>query len=402
MTTGRGKGPGARKRKTEVPGQALGIGLQYTRLLQLLLEAPQGSACSMEYLDDVALEYSHGVRLGQSKSALTANPVADRAKSLWKTLSNWVTLATEGGCDPARTTFEIYVSRAVSGQLVDAFSSCSDLPSAQSAVQTARELLWGMAPNFPKRSEVAAEISPYVENVFSADPGLVLHVIKNFRLTCGSGSPQSDVEAILKKHPISQSRIRDIADHLSGVVKRRVDELLEAGEPAIISSDEFHTWYTAYVQKVDRDLVLRTHAKRPSDREAEGYLPRVFVQQLDLIGLPFEDKLEAVGDYLMAAADRTEWAASGDVDATSFEELDTSLRRMWKHKKMACTVAHRSKSFDEQGLALYAECMTVDMRVQQKEAPDHFLPGCLHHLADELFIGWHPEFAGKLRPKKAA
>lgn len=402
MTTSTGRGTSPRKRKTEVPGQALGIGLQYTRLLQVLLQAHPGSACSMEYLDDVAEEGAQGVKLGQSKSALTANPVADRAKSLWKTLSNWVTLAMENGCDPDRTVFEMYVSRPVSGPLVDAFSAATTLDAAEDALQLARSTLWGKAPKHPKRSEVAAEIAPYVDRVFTADPALVVRVIKNFTLTCASGSPQADVEAILKTHPIMQSKIRDIADHMSGIVKRRVDEFLEAGKPAIITSDEFHTWYTAYVQKVDRDMVLRSHAKRPSDKEAEGHLPRVFVQQLDLIGLPFEDKLEAVGDYLMAAADRTEWAASGDVDATSFIELDTSLKRTWKNKRLACKVAHGGKAFDEQGLALYADCMTVNVAVQQKGTPDHFIPGCLHRLADDLSIGWHPEFAGKLKSKKAA
>lgn len=402
MSQTSGKGNSRPRRKTEVPGQALGIGLQYTRLVQLLLQAPSGSACSMEYLDDVAQENSEGIKLGQSKSALTANPVANRAKSLWKTLSNWIKLAEEGGCDPDRTVFEMYVSRPVSGTLVDAFSAATTLEAAQTAMLMARTMLWGEGPEYPLRSAVATEIAEYVDKVFDGDPALVMKVIKNFTLTCGSGSPQADVIAILKTHPISHSRIRDIADHMSGVVKNRVDELLEVGKPAILTSDEFHTWYTAYVQKIDRDTVLRSHAKRPSDREAKVHLPRVFVQQLDLIGLPFEDKLEAVGDYLMAAADRTAWAASGDVDPTSFDELDVSLKRSWKNKRLACTVAHGDKDPDVQGLALYADCMDVTVAVQQKETPDHFIPGCLHSLADDLLIGWHPAFAVQLKPKKAA
>lgn len=396
------RGTARPRRKTEVPGQALGIGLQYTRLVQLLLQALPGSACSLEYLDDVAQEDAQGVKLGQSKSALTANPVADRAKSLWKTLSNWVTLAEDGGCDPDRTVFEMYVSRPVSGTLVEAFSAATTLDAAHDAILMARTTLWGEVPEYPQRSNVAAQIAPYVSKVFGADQALVARIIKNFTLTCGSGSPQADVEAILKTHPISQSRIRDIADHMSGVVKNRVDEFLELAKPAIITSDEFHTWYTAYVQRVDRDTVLRSHAKRPSEKEAEGHLPRVFVQQLDLIGLPFEDKLEAVGDYLMAAADRTAWAASGDVDPTSFDELDVNLKRGWKNKRIACKVAHGDKALDAQGLALYADCMDVTVAVQQKETPDHFIPGCLHRLADDLSIGWHPEFAAQLKPKKAA
>lgn len=396
------KGTARPRRKTEAPGQALGIGLQYTRLVQLLLQAVPGSACSLEYLDDVAQEDAQGVKLGQSKSALTANPVADRAKSLWKTLSNWVTLAEDGGCDPDRTVFEMYISRPVSGTLVEAFSAATTLDAAHAAILIARTALWGKVPEYPQRSKVAAQIAPYVSKVFDADQALVARIIKNFTLTCGSGSPQADVEAILKTHPISQSRIRDIADHMSGIVKNRVDELLEVGKPAIITSDEFHTWYTAYVQRVDRDTVLRSHAKRPSEEEAEGHLPRVFVQQLDLIGSPFEDKLEAVCDYLMAAADRTAWAASGDVDPTSFDELDANLKRSWKNKRIACKVAHGDKALDAQGLALYADCMDVTVAVQQKETPDHFIPGCLHRLADEMSIGWHPEFAARLKLKNAA
>ncbi|ALM83827.1 hypothetical protein ASB57_13335 [Bordetella sp. N] len=398
----KGAGTSRERRKTEVPGQALGIGLQYTRLVQLLLLAPPGSACSMEYLDDLAQEDNKGVKLGQSKSALTANPVADRAKPLWKTLSNWVTLATQGGCNPARTTFELYVSRPVSGTLVDALHGAVSEDSAQAAILLARDTLWGEAPSYVKRDEVAAEIAPYVENVLSADLAIVAQVVRNFNLTCGSGSPQADVEALLRTHPISQSKIQDIADHMSGVVKRRIDELLEARKPAIISRDDFHTWYGAYVRKIDRDTVLQTRAKRPSNEEAKGHLPRLFVQQLDLIGMPFEDKLEAVGDYLMAAADRTAWAASGEVDASSFEELDGNLKRSWRNKRLACEVAHSGKSGDVQGKALYADCMQVSVAVQEKGTPDHFVPGCLHRLADDLTIGWHPDFAIQLKPKRAA
>jgi hypothetical protein len=75
MTTSTGRGTSSKKRKTEAPGQALGIGLQYTRLLQLL-QAHPGSACSMEYLDDVAQEDAKHVKLDQRKSALTAMPLS--------------------------------------------------------------------------------------------------------------------------------------------------------------------------------------------------------------------------------------------------------------------------------------------------------------------------------------
>ncbi|MCW5621042.1 MAG: hypothetical protein KIS79_08055, partial [Burkholderiales bacterium] len=281
----------------------------------------------MEYLDDVAQQQGdNGVRLIQSKSSLTTNPVADRAKSLWKTLSNWVTLATNPDCDLEKTIFEIYVSRPVEGRIVEGFANARTLDEARAAIAQAREALWGQPPDFALKSTVADEIAPYLERVFNVDPTCLERIICNFQLTCGSGSPQADIEATIRTHPVSASRVADIADHMCGIVKRRVDELLEAGRPAVIARDTFYGWYAAYVRKVDRDTVLPSRAKAPSEEESRGQLPKIFVQQLDLIGLTFEDKLEAASDYLMAAADRTAWAVSGEVDESSFDDLDAALK----------------------------------------------------------------------------
>ncbi len=117
MATAKGSGSSRAKKKTEAPGQALGYALQYTRMTQLLLQAPEGSFYSMEVLDDVAEQHpTKGVRRVQSKSALTANPVSDRAKSLWKTFANWVEAFDLPGFDVQNTRFEIYVSRPVDGR----------------------------------------------------------------------------------------------------------------------------------------------------------------------------------------------------------------------------------------------------------------------------------------------
>lgn len=403
MAKSKGDGSPRGKRKTEVPGQALGYGLQYTRLTQLLLQAPEGSFCSMEVLDDVAEQHpKKGVRLIQSKSALTANPVSDRAKSLWKTLSNWAEASAAWDIDLEKTMFEIYVSRPVGGAIVQSFSDANSLEAARAAISQARVELWGEAPDFPLKSELAEDIAPYVENVLSADCARMAQIIRNFHLTCGSGSPQSDVEAIIRSDPVSASKVRDIADHMCGVVKRRVDEQLEAGRPAVIGRDEFAGWYATFVRKIDRDTVLLSRARMPSEEEARGLMPKVFVQQLEIIGLSYEDKLEAVSDYLMAAADRTEWAVRGEVDETSFEDLDSVLKRNWKNKRRAGSIQHADKADDLQGQALYSDCMQLDVPVQAMEPPDHFIPGCLHRLADDMSIGWHPTYEQKLKVKRAA
>lgn len=357
----------------------------------------------MEYLDDVAQQHADkSTRLIQSKSALTANPVADRAKALWKTLSNWTMLATDSYCDLEKTVFEIYVSRPVGGQLVETFANAHTVEDARAAIMQARETLWGRSPDFALKSTVADEIAPYLERVFNADPACMEKIICNFQLTHGSGSPQADIEAVIRSHPVSAAKVSDIADHMCGVVKRRVDGLLEAGRPAVIARDEFHDWYASYLRKVDRDTVLLSRAKPPSEEESRGQLPKIFVQQLDLIGLPFEDKLEAVSDYLMAAADRASWALSGEVDVSSFDDLDAVLKRNWKSKRRICSIEHSSTPGDLQGQVLYSGCMGLTVSLQAMQPPDHFIPGCFHRLADDLSIGWHPDYEQQLKAEKAA
>ncbi|HEE0106714.1 TPA: ABC-three component system protein [Klebsiella variicola subsp. variicola] len=403
MTTSRTKGQSRVKRRTEVPGQALGYSLQFTRLTHLLLQAPEGSLCSLELLDDVAQEDGDGgVILVQSKSALTANPVADRAKSLWKTLSNWIELAASPGFEIDKAIFELYVSRPVEGLIVESFAKADTPESARLAIAQARTLLWGSAPDYDMKKSVSVEIATYVEKVFTADPDLSERLICNFQLTQGSGSPQADLEALVRSHPVSPSKVGDITNHLCGQVKRHIDMLLETGKPAVIARNDFHVWYTSFVQKIDRQTVLSSRAHPPSEEISREYLPDNFIRQLDIIGLPYEEKLGAVSDYLMASFDRTDWAVRGEVDESSFDDLNDVLKRSWKNKQRVCRLNHRERSEQEQGQFLYSDCMQFAAPVQAMSTPGHFIPGCFHMLADELVVGWHPNYQTQLKGKKVA
>lgn len=403
MATSRVKGQPQTRRKTEVPGQALGYSLQFTRLTHMLLQAPEGSVCSLELLDDVAQEDGiGGVKLVQSKSALTANPVADRAKSLWKTLSNWVELIASPGFDVNKAIFELYVSRPVEGPIVNSFANANTQESARVAIAQARTAFWGNAPHFDFRKDISAEIAPYIEKVFTADPDLVERLICNFQLTHGSGSPQADLEALVRSHPVSPSKVCDICNHLCGLVKRHIDMLLEAGQPAVIARNDFHIWYTSFVQKIDRQTVLSSRAQAPSEEVSREYLPDNFVKQMDIIGLSYEEMLGAVNDYLMASFDRTDWAVRGEVDESSFDDLDEILTRSWKNKQRACRLNHREKSEQDQGQILYSDCMQFAVPVQSMSPPGYFIPGCFHMLADDFVVGWHPSYETKLKGKKVA
>jgi hypothetical protein len=390
------------KAPATAPGQALGYGLQYTRLTTMLLEAEEGSICSLEVLDDVAEQTKdRSVKLVQSKSALKSNPVADRAVSLWKTLSNWLALAQGDFVDPYKTRFELYVSRPLSDKFINAFHNSDTIEKARAAIKIAREELWGVAPGYSIRAELPVSLSRYVNPVLECDEEVILPIILNLKFRSGSGSPQADIESAIRRGPVSEAKVFDIADKLCGWVKRQADKQMEQGFPAFIARDDFHREYVAYVRSVDRDLILKSMARKPSDAEKHERLPDLFVQQLGLIELSYDDKLQAISEFLRASWDRANWSKTGDVHEDSFHELNDQLYRTWKNHRNATEIEASSKPDVERGKLLHSRCMLHGAKVQGMAPPSHFVPGCFHSLANEMTIGWHPYYRDLLQKEGA-
>jgi len=214
----------------------------------------------------------------------------------------------------------------------------------------------------------------------------------NMRLVCGSGSPQGDIEAAIRRGPVSEARVFDIADKMCGWVKRTIDKKLEEKLPALISYEDFHREYVAFVRSVDRDIMLKSLARKPSEAEKLERVLDLFVQQLDLIEMTFDEKLAAISDFLTASRDRAIWSKAGDVHEDAFVELDASLTRTWSNLRKATELEASSQSDVKRGQLLHLRCMLHSAKVQGMEVPAHFVPGCFHGLADEIVVGWHPAF----------
>lgn len=392
------KGPNLVKAPATAAGQLLGYGLQYTRLVAMLLAAPERSVCSLEVLDDAETTNPDGtVSLVQTKSALTSNPVADRAISLWKTLYNWIALVKGGYIEVERTRFELYVSRPVAGNIVESFSKVTTNEDALTALADARDELWGVAPEFLLRDQLAENVARYANAVLQEDSNLTASIIMRLELVCGSGSPQRDIEATIGRLLISPSRIFDLADKLCGWVKRNVDIQLEKQLPAYIDRDKFYHEALAFVRLIDRALILSSRVPHPSAEEQSRRRQDTFVRQIGIIDLDENHQLNAICDFMLASADRVIWADAGEVHADSFDQIDQALRRVWVNTKGSVQAAHAAKDEIVKGQLIYFDCMRHRADVQGMVPPDHFLPGCYHQLANTQAIGWHPNFQDLLK-----
>jgi hypothetical protein len=389
---------GSAKKSPHVPYNYAGYSLQTTRLTARLLESDPGSILSLEVFDDVGVDLPDGRRIAeQSKLSLDGNPVADRAVGLWKTFSNWVDAVKIGELDPAKTKFELYVSKPVSGPLVKSFSSACSMPDAVKAIEDARQLLWGSPPIFSKKLSLAGSIRDYVSNVLEADKSITCQIILAFTLRQGGRVPQKDFEDLIRKGFVTDEVIGLVADQALGWVKSRTDELLQQGKPAYIERDKFFTEITAFIRRIDRQNILCSFAPDPTQEQIDRDIAaKTYVRQLQIIDLSYDDQIEAVIDYLRSSSDRTIWSAHGLVHEDSFHEFEDGLKKAWKHLKRESDLTYSGNDVVGKGQLLYSKCSLYKAKLQNMDLEDHFTRGSFHTLSNGLIIGWHPDYKSKL------
>jgi hypothetical protein len=185
--------------------------------------------------------------------------------------------------------------------------------------------------------------SSSVKRFFSAEEEIVVGIVRNFRLTTGSGSPIGDVRLALEKMFVPPEVVDVVLQQALGWIKQKTDSLLEKGQPAAIGYDEFKTEITAFVRKCSAREILVSWAGKPSAEDVEGDLLRTYVQQLELINCDDDEKFRSINDFLLASVDRTNWSKAGLIHRSSFENFETALVAFWKNKRRQTEIIHKKR-----------------------------------------------------------
>jgi hypothetical protein len=374
------------KNKTAAPGTYLGFAIQPVRQCHHLLLGPANSKVSMEYVDDIAIHGPDGTLiLEQCKSALKSNPIADGSVELWKTFATWATLCSESGVDPKTTTFRLYVctSNEPGALAVQLHEAKSDQQAADVLDKIAGRVT-------PKNAQTAS--SEKITQLTSYDGALIRKIICNFELIVGT-DPLDGIRTTLRA-TIPDDHIDDFANAALGRVSDQVAALIRDGETPIIDSNSFVQSFQAYVRKYNWIGVLPPSIEPPTVEIVDGIVraaPR-FVQQLKAIEVEHEVLLRAAADFMQSEADRTHWAAEGVIVEESISELDDHLERSYSlhRSEVADTQSHLSEA--GRGRTLYNRCSRVPGALEGRQVPTYFVPGSYNILANDLRVGWHPEF----------
>lgn len=391
------------RKTSSIPGQALGISLQYVKMTELLGRADDDTEVEFEGLDDISLRRPDGsLELYQTKSALESNPVADRSPAMWKCLANWADLVAKHGWSAEKLKLLLFVSNPVSPGLwaLELNDATTDV-AADAIMAKIRTALWGTAPDYARKTTVATTLAPEVERFFAASNEVRRTVVRAFSVEIVKTDLYSELAFIAKF--VDDRRKSDAISHACAWTKARVDGLLGAKQKAVVKGEEFRREMVAYIRKFNERAILRSFAPAsPTQEETEQLKLRTFVRQLELIAIDYADQLQAISDFHRAAIDRTQLGEAGDVHPTSFDELDDRLSRSWKNISRQKELQHKTLSDEERGELVYRECITQAHLIEDQRPPEHFIPGCYHLLAEDTKLGWHPQFAALLAQTTAA
>jgi hypothetical protein len=346
---------------------------------------------SIELLDDVAFEASGApTELLQAKHRLrTKGSLSDASSDLWKTLGVWMDAMSSSG-------LELPTVRLVTTGTAPAGSASSFLRSdTERDPERALDLLErtartsGSTANKPTYKQFldrgSADRLAFLESITILDNALTIVDIPN--------------ALIRELRFASEARFRQpLVERLLGWWHRRVIRHLLATDDRI------------YAEEVDNEVdALRDQFKAdnlPIDISLEevplgdlAYEDRVFVRQLQLVAASQPTIEIAIRDYKRAFLQRSRWIADQLVSDSELHRYEQRLIEEWEHH--AAYLADIAKQSDAAlctaGLELYRLLQDEDLWIRPRCQERFVARGSYHKLADDLDVGWHPQFLTRLR-----
>jgi hypothetical protein len=349
----------------------------------------------LEIFDDVTFERDGtAAEILQTKHHITGRgSLSDSSPDLWRTLRVWMDLIESGRIELGHVSFSLVTT----GHAPEGSAAALLRAGPMRDPEAARRTLDRIATT----SENADSARAY--SAFLAPSGPTrLALLES--ITVLDGAPSiADVPRQLADELYWTTERRflgPLIDRLRGWWHRRVLSHLVDSEGAHLSAEsvrvtigDLRDSFTS--DNLPIDIGLHDADVWPLDPEN-----RVFVEQLLLIALSNHAIEVAVRDYKRAYMQRSRWLRDELIGWEELERYEQALIDEWQHHRVLLEgLADASNQQRvEAGRALYSKLMLdTDLNIRAR-VQESFVPrGSFHMLADDLRVGWHPDFVERLR-----
>ncbi|MFC8006780.1 ABC-three component system protein [Streptomyces olivaceus] len=392
----------ARDDQFEASASALGYLYQFAKALHLCIEQSMsgpGWSVAVEGADDIEKHAGSLTELLQLKQRAAGVRLTDSSPDFWKTLRIWCLAAAAGQVSLPETNFFLMTTAALPEgsagyHLQPRASGHRDEEAALALLRQAR----------------TASTNDSLQKAFKAfdalnDAGKPGQSALLARIDVIGGAPQIDeVRETMLGHAalaVGHYLARPFLIRLEGWFYDRVIEQLRTKGGAPVTGEEFDQVFSELRHQFGPDnLPIDPDIAERQPEPAES-VDKTFVRQLDLIGVGDERIRLAVRDYVRAFDQRSRWSEEKLLRVGELGAYERRLVEEWR----ARFADMREELGDEASEAeMKREARQIyrwvdrDARAQIRTGLEEvFIPkGSYHMLADELKVGWHPDFTARL------
>lgn len=389
--------------QTHVPDKVYSFSLQIRHMLNELIKAQPGDIISLEALDDVAIQNNEENELIQIKSSISKNnPTSDRAVDFWKTFYNWFEYVKYDGIELEKTKFRLVIHTTNNkelGQICRDFNDANNISEANQALEIAIRKIKG------NEKEIPESYKKYIDTLFDEENReIVIGIILNFKANMEIDSKyEANLLKNLRNKILIDTYVDKIFIYMLGWINEEVNKETKLGKPAFIEYVNFEKELKSQLTMYIQDNVLQTISVEVEDSKAEEEIKKedIYIKQLNLINVKYEEKISAVKAFLRTSIDKTEWADRGLVTSISFNEYENSLIERWNNSKNLIELENLVDNYENSGKKLYYTCLNSNLtKLQGKDLPSYFVKGEYNQLANKLVVGWHFKYKELLLNEK--
>jgi hypothetical protein len=352
------------------------------------------AAMTIERLDDIAFEENGSpVELLQTKHHVDRQArLTDAGADLWRTLGVWTDAVATRTIDPRTTTLTLLTTAdAAPGSIA------SWLRSTERDSRTALASLERTA-----RTSISADQRAIYGRFLALSPDDRKALVEAIVVLDGSDRADDlDWRLFAELKRTTEPRlVPALAERLLGWwYERAVRHLLYPDQGPIFGEE---------VEQKIADLRDQFASENlPIDQPDEAGLAllnaddRIFVAQLQLIAAN-DTLLElAIRDYKRAYQQKARWVRDGLVFGDELARYERRLEDEWRNRHAFMQQRREADASDTDleraGMNLYESVQAMPTWIRPRVEYPFVVRGSLHKLADELRIGWHPEFVARLR-----
>ncbi|MBI6170314.1 hypothetical protein JEQ00_04830 [Serratia marcescens] len=361
------------------------------------VDDPDLNFVSIEKLDDIAFEINgEPAELLQTKYHGTPANLGDRSPDIWKTFRIWAGFIKSNNNEFSCTNYYLITTETAKVDTLAYYLSINDkLRNTDRAFSLIKDIL---------RESPSKENEKSYDEVSSLSDFQLKLLVNNIYISDKS----ENIEGIgksLKRHLVplfNREFLQASFERLEGIWFGKVIKSLVDNRERISLGD---------LQLIIEDIREQiSHVNLPSDfantpiEKIEGVrrdLP--FVKQI----LLFTDREPvvriAVENYYKSYAQVNKWSADGLLKPTEMKTYYEKLKREWEMVCSMCSMKYTLSEENEKktyAATIYEKCQmdcTIPIRDNFK---DHFVArGTYHYLANELEIGWHPDYTNLITPE---